>query len=678
MTRPMTSSERGRAVSTVAPAALAVLLAALLLGVPATPAHATPPSPSPSPSPTAPPPAETELTSAAQRIENVIAATRAYLGVPYRLGAEGPDLMDCSGLIYRSFMDAGEGKRMSGARLGVRSYVRWFAARGRLVLDEADAVRGDLAIWGAGQHMGVYLGDGRVISAITSGVSVHALHGINYPLTGFLRPNWDGAGNVEPLDPDLLLDQGETPVTVVPPAAWAPVLDPSLEGAQPERAGVERVDMRSATSRTFENEDGTFTTELHAQPIYYQAADSTDWLPIDLRFHLVEGKRQRPDATVVDTSPVVVSAFEPGREEGFLTLVAGERTVSLARAAEGGEAPAVISDDGRAIDYTDFYGEGVGLRVLARPDGVRSFVVLREAPVGNDFAFRLVSEGVTLTLQPDGSVALLDADGLSVGRIPRPLLYDSSDVDGSGGGAFTAATSLSVAASESGEQLLTVHVARRYLEEAVYPAFIDLSVVDFPAATPGAELAVVSSRHPNSGFRGDERPELPSYGELWLGRQPGTRIDAAAYLRFDDPSSAINNSEVVAASLELYPYWGNPAGASFQVRGVSSDWTAETLSWATQPVADADLGLVTLTPGAWTTLDLTEVGVPEQGLVLTATRPNAASWTRLIARDQSDVIAFGPRLVLTWRAVPPPAWLEAKILAMSAETETASGTASSR
>src|SRR5688572_24296968 len=382
----------------MARAALALSLAAILLGVPVTSVHAERPFPSPTPSPTAPPPtsdteteSDAELTSAEQRIENVIAAAQVYLGVPYRMGAEGPDLMDCSGLIYRSFMDAGEGRRMSGARLGVRSYVRWFAARGGLVLDEADAVRGDLAIWGTGNHMGIYLGDGRVISAVTSGVSVHALHGLSLPLTGFLRPNWDGAGKVEPLDPDLLLDRTETPVSLVPPSAWAPALDPAVEGAQPERGGVERVDMRTASSRTFENEDGTFTTELHAQPIYYQAADSMNWLPIDLRFHQVEGKRRRPDAAVVDASPVVISAMAPDRAEGFLTLIAGERSLSLARASGGGEATAVISDDGRAVDYADFYGDGVGLRVLARPDGARSFLVLREAPAASDFAFRVVS-----------------------------------------------------------------------------------------------------------------------------------------------------------------------------------------------------------------------------------------------------------------------------------------------
>ncbi|MEA2675960.1 MAG: hypothetical protein QOJ81_101 [Chloroflexota bacterium] len=571
--------------------------------------------------------------------------------------------MDCSGLIFRSFMDAGEGRRMSGARLGVRSYVRWFAARGGLVLDEAAAVRGDLAIWGAGQHMGIYLGDGRVISAVTSGVRVHAVHGISLPLTGFLHPNWGGEGKVEPLDPSLLLDQSKTPVAVVPASPWAPALDPTLDGAQPVRAGEERVDLRTATSRTFENPDGTFTTELHAQPIYYEVADpdsgATSWLPIDLHFAQVKGRHHRPDSAVVAASPVVVSAFTADHDGGFLTLASGARTLALGLASVAGDEPAVpvIADDGRTVDYASLLGEGIGLRVLARPDGARSFVVLREAPESNQFTFRLAGDGLTATLEPDGSVSLRDEAGLVAGRIPRPTLIDSTDIDGNGGGVFTAATSLSVADTEDGAQLITVRIAGRFLDEAVYPAFVDLSVVDFPAAASGADVAFVSSRHPDSVFVGDERPEQPSYGEAWLGRQPGTRNDSALYLRFDDPRSVIGYAQVSSTSLELFPYWGSEGGVSAEVSGVTADWTPGALTWLTQPASDMDLGALTLTPGTWSSLDLSTSPLPASGLRLT-THPGPDTWTRLIARDQSELVAFGPRLVVTWSpaALMPTGW----------------------
>jgi hypothetical protein len=631
---------------------LVVSLALLALGSP-TPGFAKPPAPTP-----APDPAATELTPAQQRIENVITAARVYLGVPYRLGAEGPDLMDCSGLIYRSFTDAGEARRMSGARLGVRSYVRWFAARGALVLDEAEAVRGDLAIWGAGEHMGIYLGDGRAISAVLSGVAVHALRGLPLPLTGFLRPDWNGKGKVEPLDPSLLLDQAETPVALVPASSWAPALDPFAEGAQPERTGAERVDMRTATSRTFENPDGTFTTELHAQPIYYQTADpdapeSTIWAPIDLRFAKVDGVEDQPDSALVSTSSVVVTALPSDTQTGFLTLAAGERALALARVAPADTEAAtpVIGTDGRTVDYFDFYGDSVGLRVLARPDGARSFVVLREQPERNQFSFRLASEGLLATAEIDGTVALRDSEDAIVARITKPQLIDSSDVEGNGGGVFTAAASLSVGTAEDGVQTITITVAKRFLDEAVYPAFVDLSLIDFPAAAPGADLAFVSSRHPNSVFVGAERPEQPYYGEAWLGRQPRTRVDNELYLRFDDPRTVIGDADVSDAALELYPYWGSADGAEIDVRATTAVWNAETLSWLTRPLDGEDLGSISMDAGEWTRLDLAEV--PANGLALAAAQPGAGSWTRLIARDQSAEIAFGPRLVLTWSGLPP-------------------------
>jgi cell wall-associated NlpC family hydrolase len=68
-----------------------------------------------------------QLTPAEQRVENVIAASRQYLGIPYRVGSEGPMLFDCSGLVFRAFSDAGLVDRISGGRLRAAGYMRWFA-----------------------------------------------------------------------------------------------------------------------------------------------------------------------------------------------------------------------------------------------------------------------------------------------------------------------------------------------------------------------------------------------------------------------------------------------------------------------------------------------------------------------------------------------------------------------
>jgi hypothetical protein len=99
--------------------------------------------------------------------------------------------------------------------------------------------------------------------------------------------------------------------------------------------------------------------------------------------------------------------------------------------------------------------------------------------------------------------------------------------------------------------------------------------------------------------------------------------------------------------LEIFPYWGSEGGVAAEVSGVTTDWMPGGLTWLTQPAAGLDLGALTLTPGTWSSLDLLTSGLPASGLRLT-THPGPDTWTRLIARDQSESVAFGPRLVVTW------------------------------
>jgi cell wall-associated NlpC family hydrolase len=135
--------------------------------------------------------------------EAVIDAAREYLGHSYQLGAEGPKQFDCSGLIYRAFLDVGELPRVGGMRLRAVGYMRWFIARGQFTRDVDKADRGDLVVWDRGEHIGIYLGEGKALSALVDpyGVSVHSLRGIHMKVDYFLKVDWrngdpgDGDGN---------------------------------------------------------------------------------------------------------------------------------------------------------------------------------------------------------------------------------------------------------------------------------------------------------------------------------------------------------------------------------------------------------------------------------------------------------------------------------------------------
>ena len=85
---------------------LAIVVCLSWVGLFAAPSHVAAADPTPT-APGAPATSPTPLTPDQQRIENVIAAARQYVGVPYRVGSEGPALFDCSGLVFRAFSDAG-------------------------------------------------------------------------------------------------------------------------------------------------------------------------------------------------------------------------------------------------------------------------------------------------------------------------------------------------------------------------------------------------------------------------------------------------------------------------------------------------------------------------------------------------------------------------------------------
>ena len=117
--------------------------------------------------------------------DRVVRIAKAQSGDPWAMGNVGPHSFDCSGLVYYSFKKAGLLKRIGGQRRSARGYWAWFRERGRT--SRTKARRGDLVIWGNGQHIGIYLGRGRAVSALTSGVQTHGVHRLTTPFTTFLR-----------------------------------------------------------------------------------------------------------------------------------------------------------------------------------------------------------------------------------------------------------------------------------------------------------------------------------------------------------------------------------------------------------------------------------------------------------------------------------------------------------
>lgn len=118
--------------------------------------------------------------------QQIVSIARAQLGDPYRFGADGPSSFDCSGLVIYAYVKAGDGNVIRSTTLrSARELYLNFKSRG--LASRSNPKLGDLVVWGSGSHIGIYIGNGNAISALTRGVSVHSVASFSSPFTAYLH-----------------------------------------------------------------------------------------------------------------------------------------------------------------------------------------------------------------------------------------------------------------------------------------------------------------------------------------------------------------------------------------------------------------------------------------------------------------------------------------------------------
>ncbi|MGW4350844.1 C40 family peptidase [Nocardia sp. NPDC004582] len=145
------------------PAGIPGLPESLPVTIPALPGIEVPGAPAPSP--------QRSFRQAA------VDAAMSRIGDPYVYGAAGPNAFDCSGLVQWSYAQA-------GVSLPRTSYEQ--ASAGSPV--SYDALEpGDVVSFYGGGHSGIYIGDGNVVHASTSGQPVKVAPISSMPFSGATR-----------------------------------------------------------------------------------------------------------------------------------------------------------------------------------------------------------------------------------------------------------------------------------------------------------------------------------------------------------------------------------------------------------------------------------------------------------------------------------------------------------
>lgn len=133
------------------------------------------------------PPAGTQAAAANSDATRIVATAKTHYGKPWVLGATGLRSFDCSGFVYRVYEQNGLLAKIGGSRKTAKGYYNWFRLRG--LVSKKNPRVGDLIIWGNATHIGIYVGNGEAISALTTGVKRHGVFRVTLPFTAYLRVN---------------------------------------------------------------------------------------------------------------------------------------------------------------------------------------------------------------------------------------------------------------------------------------------------------------------------------------------------------------------------------------------------------------------------------------------------------------------------------------------------------
>lgn len=272
---------------------------------------------------------------------------------------------------------------------------------------------------------------------------------------------------------------------------------------------------RQSHSRTFDNADGTSTTEFSQSPVNYRRDDGS-WHPVDTSL-VTDGDGWRNAADQVETRFGATASESP-----FVRLrLSADHELAFGLA---GTNAAHARVQGSRITYPGV-AHHTDLSIDVVPGGVKETLVLASPDAPHRWLFPLRLTGLTATVQ-DGQVQLLDRDGKVKAVIPAGFMTDGHPENPS--------TSYGVRyeiVNHAGGPALRMSLDEAWLRDPArtYPVLVDPTV---HGAT--ANAAVVTSGGARTGG-----------SELLVGN------GSAMYLKFDGVSSALANHRVFGAQLYL-------------------------------------------------------------------------------------------------------------------------------
>ncbi|MFL5911696.1 MAG: DNRLRE domain-containing protein [Gaiellaceae bacterium] len=331
-----------------------------------------------------------------------------------------------------------------------------------------------------------------------------------------------------------------------------PLFAPALQNG-----AHEDTELRSASSRTYRNPDGTMVARAFARPVNFRAGKA--WRSIDNTLVPASGGwRNRANN---------YSAFLPTDAGSAFGVNAGSSALGFA--LDGAHGTGTVKGDTQKIDNAL---PDVGLITRAESTGLEQTLSLASAKAQNQFTYRLsVSGGLRPRTNADGAIDFVDSHGQPKLALNAPAMRDSA-------GVWSSALKMKLE-HQGGDYAAVLTIDRGWLGDPArkYPVMVDPAVIhmenkgDTRWRESGADLdcQITSGSGANTNNCTGDTLNLG-----WDGSNNNRTL-----LRFDLQTMIPSNTNVLRAEFGLHQYGASANGTiSAEVHQMTRAWTS-AVTW---------------------------------------------------------------------------------------------------
>lgn len=348
----------------------------------------------------------------------------------------------------------------------------------------------------------------------------------------------------------------------------------------------EIIQLRNEKSKTFLNNDGSYTTEISQKPIHYKDKTKNQWLPIDNNLstnaqeaynsnHEFKVSLDKKHTSTNNLLEIKEDKFEIGLNPVLPTGSKMDRSASIST----GEA------EDNVMTYSDIYPNADLIYTLGN-DRIKEEIKLYSKPKPNEslvYSFALDLNNLDYRLEENGSITLFDSStGETQYFIDRPMMYDSYKPEG-----YKQAEGISTYPEESVSYNIHYELKKRngslYIDvvpdsnwlndpKRIYPVTVDPTIVKYQ---PTYRLADTNIR---SAF-----PKQTGATDTTLGvglYKDATSSNIIRSLIQFDTSSIPQGANVLTADLNLWlASVSNDTDINVTLHAITKPWTEYSASW---------------------------------------------------------------------------------------------------